>query len=139
MYGGVTYLDAELYKTPRKNVEGKTMIGEPKFRANVLLDFAVPYTNQLSFNTNLHFTDKRFVDEMNTKSTPSYFTMDLGARYSSKELVGRETIIRFNVTNLFNKAYWIGVSAGSVDGENSSTSLYRGLGRTFMLSGQVKF
>ena len=139
VYGGVTYLDAELHKSPREYVEGKTMIGEPKFRANVLLDFAVPYTNQLSFSTNLHFTDKRFVDEMNTKSTPSYFTMDLGARYSSKELVGKETIIRFNVSNLFDKAYWVGVNAGSVDGASNATSLFRGLGRTFMLSGQVKF
>lgn len=142
VYGGVTYLDAKMHKSAKSEVEGKTMIGEPKVQANLLFDFAVPYTEKLAFTTNFHYTGKRFVDEMNTKSVDDYFTTDLGVRYTTKKWVGKETTIRFNVNNLFNEKYWVGMFAnGLYDGQAKSggTSLFRGYDRTYMLSGQVKF
>lgn len=141
VYGGVAYLDAKMNKSAKSEVEGKTMIGEPKVQANVLFDFVVPYTNKLAFTTNFHYTGKRYVDELNTKSVDDYFTTDLGVRYTTKEWVGKEMTLRFNVNNLFNEKYWVGMFPGSLDGEvkNSGTNLFRGYDRTFMLSGQVKF
>lgn len=143
VYGGLTYLDAKMNKSNPKNkdVEGKIMIGEPQIQTNVLFDFAVPYTDKLAFTTNFHYTGKRYIDEMNTKSVDGYFTMDIGARYISKSWFGKETTIRLNVDNVFNKKHWVSVFPSSLDGElkNSGTHLFRGYNRTFMLSGQVKF
>ena len=79
---------------------------------------------------------------MNTKSVDDYFTTDLGVRYTTKKWVGKETTIRFNINNLFNEKYWVGMFAnGLYDGQAKSggTSLFRGYDRTYMLSGQVKF
>ena len=141
VYGGITFLDAKMHKSARSSVEGKTMIGEPKIQANVLFDYVVPGTNKLAFTTNFHYTGKRYVDELNTKSVNGYFTTDLGVRYTTKAWIGKETSIRFNVNNVFNKKYWAGMFPGSLDGEvkDSGTNLFRGYDRTFMLSAQVKF
>ena len=143
IYAGVTYLDAKMHKSAYSQVEGKTMINEPTVQANMLLDFAVPYTNQLSFSTNLHYTGKRWVDEMNTKAVDGYFTMDLGVRYTTKKWLGKETALRFNINNLFNERYWTAmqISGNSDDGalNTTGTRLFRGYDRTFILSGQVKF
>ena len=137
----MTFLDPKMNKSAKSSVEGKTMIGEPKVQANVLFDFVVPNTEKLAFTTNFHYTGKRYVDELNTKSVDSYFTMDLGARYTTKAWLGKETTIRFNVNNVFDKKYWVGMFPGSLDGEvkNSGTNLFRSYDRTFMLSAQVKF
>lgn len=141
VYGGVTFLDAKMHKSANSAVEGKTMIGEPKIQANLLFDFVVPQTNKLAFTTNLHYTGKRYVDELNTKSVDDYVTVDVGSRYTARNLIGKEASFRFNVNNLFDKKYWAGMFPGSLDGEmkNSGTNLFRGYGRTFMLSTEIKF
>ena len=143
MYGGFTLLDAKIKNAKDGVSEGKTVIGEPKFQANVLFDCAVPNTNKLAFTTNFHYTGKRYVDEMNTASVSGYFTTDLGARYTTKSWIGKETSIRFNVNNVFDKKYWVSIFSGDLDGSvpssYSGASMFRGYGRTFMLSAQVKF
>ena len=143
VYGGITFLDAKMHKSARSSVVGKTMIGEPKIQANVLFDYVVPGTNKLAFTTNFHYTGKRYVDELNTKSVNGYFTTDLGARYTTKAWIGKETSIRFNVNNVFDKKYWVSIFSGDLDGSvpssYSGASMFRGYGRTFMLSAQVKF
>ena len=143
VYGGLTYLEAKMHKSAKSAVEGKTMVNEPKIQANLLFDFAVPYTDKLAFTTNFHYTGKRFVDEMNTKSVDDYFTTDLGVRYVTKALVGKETTLRFNVNNVFNEKYFTAMqlSGNPLNGNlgNGGTRLFRGYDRTFMLSGQVKF
>lgn len=132
-----------MHKSPNQKVVGKTTVGEPKVQANVLFDFVVPNTNKLAFTTNFHYTGKRYVDEMNTKSVDGYFTTDIGARYTTKSWIGKETSIRFNVNNVFDKDYWVGMFPGDLDGavpsRYSATNIFRGYGRTFMLSAQVKF
>lgn len=144
--GGVTLLQAKMNNSVYREAENKYMIGEPKIQANVLFDYIVPSIRNLSLNTNLHYTHKRYVDEVNTLSVPSYFTMDVGARYITKNLIGKETSFRFNINNIFNKKYWAGMFPGELDGELSgtntspnSTSLFRSYDRTFMASVMVKF
>lgn len=141
VFGGVSYLEALMHKAANPVVENKTMIGEPRVQTNVLFDFAVPYTNKLSFTTNFHYTGKRYVDELNTKSVDGYFTMDLGMRYTTREWAGREMTIRLNINNLFNERYWVGMFPGSLDGQvtSSGTNLFRGYDRTYMISAQIKF
>lgn len=141
MYGGFTLLDAKIKNAKDGVSEGKTVIGEPKFQANVLFDYAVPNTNKLAFTTNFHYTGKRYIDNANAHSVNGYFTTDVGARYTTKAWLGKETTIRFNINNLFDKKYWAGMFPSDVDGAiaGRGTSLFLGQSRTFMLSAQVKF
>lgn len=142
MYGGFTLLDAKIKNAKDGVSEGKTVIGEPKFQANVLFDYAVPSTNKLAFTTNFHYTGKRYIDNANAHSVNGYFTTDVGARYTTKAWLGKETTIRFDINNLFDKKYWAGMFPSDVDGGAAgrpATSLFLGQSRTFMLSAQVKF
>ncbi|MFC2748039.1 MAG: TonB-dependent receptor, partial [Campylobacter concisus] len=142
IYGGFTLLDAKIKNAKDGVSEGKTVIGEPKFQANVLFDYAVPSTNKLAFTTNFHYTGKRYIDNANAHSVNGYFTTDVGARYTTKAWLGKETTIRFNINNLFDKKYWAGMFPSDVDGGDNgrpTTSLFLGQSRTFMLSAQVKF
>lgn len=141
MYGGFTLLDAKIKNAKDGVSEGKTVIGEPKFQANVLFDYAVPNTNKLAFTTNFHYTGKRYIDNANAHSVNGYFTTDVGARYTTKTWLGKETTIRFDINNLFDKKYWAGMFPSDVDGAvaGRGTSLFLGQSRTLMLSAQVKF
>lgn len=141
MYGGFTLLDAKIKNAKDGVSEGKTVICEPKFQANVLFDYAVPNTNKLAFTTNFHYTGKRYIDNANAHSVNGYFTTDVGARYTTKAWLGKETTIRFDINNLFDKKYWAGMFPSDVDGAvaKRGTYLFLGQSRTFMLSAQVKF
>ena len=141
VYGGFTLLNAKIKNAKDGVSEGKTVIGEPKFQANVLFDYVVPNTNKLAFTTNFHYTGKRYIDNANAHSVDGYFTTDIGARYTTKNWIGKEATIRFNVNNLFDKKYWAGMFPSDVDGAiaGRGTSLFLGQSRNFMLSAQVKF
>ncbi|MCD8213572.1 MAG: TonB-dependent receptor [Campylobacter sp.] len=140
--GGVTFLKTKIHETPYSQIANKSVAGQPKVQANMLIDYTVPFINKLSFNTNLHYTGTRYANANNTVKIPNYFTLDLGARYSVKHVVGDELIVRFSVSNLFDKDYWAGVgtiSTFDTTSGSTSASLWRGYGRTFMLSAEVKF
>ena len=140
VYGGFMLLDPKLKHTVNSYADNKYVVGAPKFQTNVLFDFAVPNTNKLSFMTNLHYTGKRYVDDRNTQSVDGYFTTDVGVRYATKTWFGKETTLRFNVNNLFDKKYYISVRPGESDGAGSGTTdLYTGDSRNFMASFEVKF
>ena len=146
--GGVTLIDAK-FKNPRlKEAEGKYVNGVPKVNANMLFDYAVPGTQKLAFSANFHYTSKMYVDDLNTAAIPSFFTTDLGVRYTSRAMLGKQTTLRFNVNNVFNKKYWAGMYPASADGAGgvgasgvlgSANGLTLGESRTFMLSAEVKF
>ena len=101
----------------------------------------MPNTNKLALSANLHYTGKRYADQRNVNAVPAYFTTDLGIRYVTKEWPGKQTTLRFNVNNVFDKKYWVGMFPPNIDGTSSGTgaSLFLGQSRTFMLSAEVKF
>ncbi|MCI6989436.1 MAG: TonB-dependent receptor [Campylobacter sp.] len=43
------------------------------------------------------------MDNVNTQKADGYFTTDLGARYISKNMLGKRTTLRFNVNNVFDE------------------------------------
>jgi tonB-dependent receptor domain protein len=145
---GVTVIDAKMHNTQLTQANNKYANGVPKVNTNILFDYIVPNTNQLAFSTNFHYTSKMYVDDLNTASIPSFFVTDVGVRYTSKSLLGKKTILRFNVNNLFNKKYWAGMYPASADGNGginpksvlgAANGLTLGESRTFMLSAEVKF
>lgn len=140
VYGGFMLLDAKLKDTYLGAMNKKYVVGAPKFQSNLVFDFAVPNTNKLAFMTNLHYTGKRYVDDRNTQSIDGYFTADLGVRYATKSWLGKETTLRFNVNNIFDKKYYVSVRPGESDGAGTGTTdLYLGDSRNFTASFEVKF
>lgn len=147
VFGGVTLINPKIKEAKAAYAENKYVIGEPRIQSNLLFDYVVPNTNKLAFTTNFHYTGKRYADSSNTYAVPSYFTTDVGVRYVTNAWLGKQTTIRFNINNLFDKKYWAGMFPASMDGTvnpgrgggDSSTSLFLGQSRTFMLSAQVKF
>ena len=141
VYGGAALLKAKLKNTKLRLAENSYVIGEPKIQSNLLLDYAVPGTDKLALSANFHYTGKRYADNANQNSVSGYFTTDLGARYTAKNWLGKETTLRFNVNNVFDKKYWAGMFPADVDGQSSrrGTWLFLGQSRIFMLSAQVKF
>ena len=65
----------------------------------------MPNTDKLALSANLHYTGKRYADQRNVNAVPAYFTTDLGIRYVTKEWLGKQTTLRFNVNNVFDKKY----------------------------------
>lgn len=141
VFGGITLLDPKIKDAQQKYAENKYVVGEPRIQSNLLFDYVVPNTNKLAFTTNFHYTGKRYVDSSNTYAVPSYFTTDVGVRYVTNAWLGKQTTIRFNVNNLFDKKYWAGMFPTTMDGvaAGRGTSLFLGQSRTFMLSAEVKF
>ena len=144
--GGVTLIHSEFKNPLIKGADGKAVNGVPKTNANLLLDYEVPNTNKLAISTNFHYTSSMYIDDLNTQATPSFFVTDIGIRYTSKALLGKQTTLRFNVNNVFNKKYWAGMYPASADGAGTSASvlgaangLSLGESRLFMLSAEVKF
>jgi iron complex outermembrane recepter protein len=143
VFGGITLLDPVLKDAKTAALEGNTVIGMPKVQYNLLFDYALPISSGvLGFNTNFHYTDERAIDEANTQYVDSYFTIDIGARYSTKKLLGDKTTFRLTVNNLTNEKYWDGIFASSgLDGLGSTggTNLVLGEPRRFIASIQVNF
>ena len=104
------------------------MIGEPKVQSNLLFDYVVPNTDKLALSANLHYTGKRYADQRNVNAVPAYFTTDLGIRYVTKEWLGKQTTLRFNVNNVFDKKYWGGMFPSNIDGTTTGagTSIFLG-------------
>ena len=144
--GGFTLINSKFKDPLLKGANGKVVNGVPKLNSNLLFDYVVPNTEKLAFSANFHYTSKMYIDDLNTQATPSFFVTDLGVRYVSRAMLGKQTTLRFNVNNVFNKKYWAGMYPASADGAGTSASvlgvangLSLGESRMFMLSAEVKF
>lgn len=145
LLGGATYLNAELQDAMLKSLNGKQIIGVPEWQYNILLDYLLPIsTGTLGFSANFHYTDDRPIDEANTQYASDYYSIDLGARYITKHLLGNKTTFRLTLNNVTNEKYWAGVfAAGSMDGFGTASArgsqLFLGEPRRIIASMQVTF
>lgn len=146
VFGGVTFIDSKLKNPKLAGADNKNVTGVSKIKSNLLFDYLVPGTDKLAFSANFHYNSGFYTDDLNTQKTSAFFTTDLGARYTSRTMLGKQTTLRFNVNNVFNKKYWAGISPVSMDGAATgstrvagTTGLSLGESRTFILSAEVKF
>ncbi|EEF14452.1 TonB-dependent siderophore receptor [Campylobacter rectus RM3267] len=146
VFGGVTFIDSKLKNPKLAGADNKNVTGVSKIKSNLLFDYLVPGTDKLAFSANFHYNSGFYTDDLNTQKTSAFFTTDLGARYTSRTMLGKQTTLRFNVNNVFNKKYWAGISPASMDGAATgstrvagTTGLSLGESRTFILSAEVKF
>ncbi|EAU00673.1 TonB-dependent receptor [Campylobacter curvus] len=139
LFGGITMMNNKLKHAQLAAAEGKNVIGVPKTQVNLLFDYVVPNTDKLAFSTNFHYESGMYIDDANTQKTPSFFTTDIGVRYVSKALLGKQTTLRFNINNLFNEKYYYAMMFSNDSIANRNNTFHLGESRTFMLSAEVKF
>jgi len=130
LLGGVTLVDGELTKTGNPATRGNRPVGVPVLQANMGAEWDMPWLPGFTLTGNLVHTGKRYIDQPNTQSAPSWTTFDFGARYSTK-VAGKSTIIRANLLNAFDRNYWAGVA--------SFGTLSLGTPRTVLVSATVDF
>ena len=85
----------------------------------------------LSLNARAIYTAEAPFDVANTLTLPSWNRIDIGARYRT-EIMGKPVMLRANVENVANKAYWLSSSTLATVGTVAAP-------RTVLLSAQVDF
>lgn len=131
VFGGVTFLDAELTKTNAAATEGNRPIGVPEMQANLSAEWDTPFLAGLTLAGSVIYTGDEYVDTANTQDIPSWTRLDLGGRYETL-VEGTPVTFRAAVENVFDESYWSGV-AGSYGG------LGLGSPRTVTLSVTARF
>jgi iron complex outermembrane receptor protein len=126
LLGGVTFMDAELARTQGGFNDGHTPAGVSKFTASLGGEWDVPALHGLTLVLRGIYASSFFIDNSDGLEAPSRTTFDVGARYTSTA-AGRALILRLNVENVSDEAYW------------NSFYLYRGAPRTVLLSATVGF
>ncbi len=130
LLGGVTVLDAVLTKTNSAATVGNRPVGVPGLMANAGAEWDLPWVPGLALNGNVTYTAKEYINQANTQSVPSWTTVDMGARYTTR-LQGKSTTFRATVLNVFDRKYWSGVT--------SFGTISLGAPRTVLLSASVDF
>ncbi|SFO14017.1 iron complex outermembrane recepter protein [Nitrosospira briensis] len=130
LLGGMTLFDAELTKTSSAATVGNKPVGVPSLQANLGAEWDVQWLPGFTLTGNLIHTGKRYINQANTQSVPSWTTFDFGARYSAKVL-GKSTTVRGSVLNAFDTNHWSGVA--------SFSTLSLGTPRTVLVSATVDF
>lgn len=130
VFGGVTWIDAKLTHTSSAATQGNTAVGVPRVQASLTTEWDVPVVDNFTLMGSVIHSGKQYVDQANTQQIPSWTTLDLGARYTTR-IAGKSVVWRANLRNVFDKNYWAGVSTFS--------TLAVGEPRTIRVSATVDF
>jgi iron complex outermembrane receptor protein len=107
LWGGATWFSAKITREPDDpTLVGKVPVGVARSLAKVYGEYALRAVPGLALTAGVYYTGNQWVDAPNTATIPSFTTADIGARYETR-VYGRPTILRFNVSNLADKDYWL--------------------------------
>jgi len=110
--GGITYLDAVLTKTAGGVNEGNQAAAASKWRATLGTEWDATFLPGLTFTARVRYAGKAYVNAANTLSVPSWNLWDAGARYRFTSPWNKPAFINLNVTNVFDKNFWIAIGNG---------------------------
>jgi iron complex outermembrane receptor protein len=120
-----TALDLSVRESANPDEIGKTPVLTPEVTSSLWLDYVVADSSLrgLSFGSGLRYIGKRWNEETNVTSEPSYTLVDAAVRYDTGPW-------RFalNASNLFDKQYF-----------NGGRSYYRGMERSILLTARYRF
>lgn len=131
LFGGITMVDARVTQSQSSPtmpaLDGLRPPNVANSLAKVTAEYDLPFAPGFTVTGGVYYTGPAAVDQLNTEYLPSFVTADLGLRYQTKmRPFGNDLIMRFNVQNITNEAYWL-------------TPSYVGQPRTFALSVQTRF
>jgi iron complex outermembrane receptor protein len=138
--GGATFINGEVvsqtYAFPGGitfNYNGKTPVGVSTVNLNFGAEWDTPFVNGLTLTGRVIYTGESYANDANTQLLPEWTRVDLGARYTFvSPWNGKPIVIRANVENVFNEAYY-----NSYRTVSSAVSL--GAPRTYLVSTTFNF
>ena len=134
VFGGVTYIDAQLMNTGVASTDGMLIVGVPRFKTDIAVDYHPAFMNGFAVTGAVHYEGARAATNTNNSFAPAYTTLDLGARYTTTFMKHHMTA-RFQVLNVTNTFYYESIADGaSIVGANGANVAYLGAPRTFMAS-----
>ncbi|GAN54045.1 ferric siderophore receptor [Tanticharoenia sakaeratensis NBRC 103193] len=139
VFGGMTWMDAQLGSTGVASTSHKEVVGVPPVQANVIVDYRLPFLRGAAVNANVHYTGRRAANVTNTTFAGSYVTLDLGTRYATR-VYDEPIVFRFGVNNVTNQSYWASVYPSSINGGGSATNAaVAGLPRIYHFTIELDF
>jgi len=124
--GSVMFLDAR-NETATAGLAGKFVDGTPRQQAKLYSEYRLADTG-FTLTAGVQYYGSRPIDAANTATVAGFTLFDAGLRYETR-LGGTRAIVRFNVDNIANRAYWLA----------SASYLTQGAPRTFKLGAQFEF
>jgi iron complex outermembrane recepter protein len=139
--GGVTFIDGEMVKMTTSvagsplifNYNGKVPVGVSEYNVNLGAEWDAWFINGLMLSARVIYTGESFANDANTQVLPAWTRVDVGARYTFvSPWNGKPIVVRANVENIFNEAYWSSY-------RTVSSALSLGAPRTFLVSTTFNF
>lgn len=132
LLGGVMFLDARQAKTLNGTFDGYRSFGIADRQLNLGGEWDLPFVPGLTWTGRAIHTGGFYADQENKIFVPDWTRFDTGVRYTvTAPWNNKPVVVRFNVDNVFNKAYWAGA--------NTSRYLYVGMPRTYLVSTTFNF
>ncbi|MBR0840721.1 TonB-dependent receptor [Bradyrhizobium liaoningense] len=115
LLGGVALIHGVQEKATLAANDGKEAIGVPAVNANIGAEWDTPFVRDLTLTGRVIYTSSQYVDLANTLTLPEWTRVDIGARYTfTSPWNGKPIVVRANIENLFNKAYWASAYSGVI-------------------------
>lgn len=131
--GGITWIDARLEGSRAPGTENKMVVGVPRAKTDVALDFHPTSITGLAFLGSVHFESRRAATDTNNSFAPAYWTLDAGVRYSMA-LRGHVLTMRAQVVNATDRHYYSAIANGNIVGSAGANTAYYAPPRSFMAS-----
>jgi iron complex outermembrane recepter protein len=113
--GGVALIDGRQVQTLNGATDGRTAVGVPAVTANIGAEWDTPFVPDLTLTGRVIYTGSQYVNITNTLSLPEWTRVDIGARYTFKSpWNGKPIVIRANIENVANNAYWASAYSGVI-------------------------
>lgn len=130
LYGGATWIDAELTRTNNRATQGNQAVGVPRTQFTLNAEHDLAWVPGLTATAGVTRTGTQYADQANLQRLPSWTTVDLGLRWRTV-VASRTTTLRANVRNATGRDYWAGSSTWG--------TLLMGAPRSLQLSATVDF
>ena len=105
LLGGAVLTDAVLKKTAGGTNDGNDGVGVPESQLNVGADWDLPFLRDVAVSARVLHTGSQYADAANTQKIDNWTRLDIGARYTL-QVDEHPVVIRANVLNVTNEAYW---------------------------------
>ncbi|MCA1389302.1 TonB-dependent receptor [Bradyrhizobium sp. BRP19] len=113
--GGVALIDGVQERTPGGLTDGKKAVGVPVVNVNMGAEWDTPFVPGLTFTGRVIYTGSQYVNVTNTLTLPEWTRVDIGARYTfTSPWNGKPIVVRANIENVGNKAYWASAYNGVI-------------------------
>lgn len=111
VYVSGMFLDAKQEQAQNAALIGKTPDNTPDQSHSFFVEYRPDFVPGFAINGGAYYMGRRFVNNLEQGSIPSYTLFTAGARYTTR-IASRNTTFQLNVENLADKRYWSGAGGG---------------------------